>query len=108
MHYKKFVEERKDGIVFSIDVVPNFERELIGFEEGLKILSPSGFMRRIQKKVRLMYEVYFGDETASFKPHLILSTGDDQWEAANFLKSILCENQSPVPGWYQHLSRAGC
>lgn len=58
---QKIVEERKDGIVFSIDVVPNFEleRELIGFSEGLKILSPSGFMRRIRRKVKLMHEVYF-------------------------------------------------
>lgn len=58
---QQIVEERKDGIVFSIDVVPNFEleRELIGFGEGLKILSPSGFMRRIRRKVRLMHEVYF-------------------------------------------------
>jgi predicted DNA-binding transcriptional regulator YafY len=55
------VEERKDGIVFCIDVIPNFEleRELIGFGEGLKILSPNSFMRRIRRKVRLMYEVYF-------------------------------------------------
>lgn len=58
------VEERKDGIVFSIDVIPNFEleRELIGFGEGLKILSPTSFMRRIKRKVRLMYEVYFNSE----------------------------------------------
>lgn len=54
------IEERKDGILFSIDVIPNFEleRELIGFGEGLKILSPNGFMRRIRKKVRLMHELY--------------------------------------------------
>lgn len=58
---QKIIEERKDGIVFSIDFVPNFEleRELIGFGEGLKILSPGSFMRRIRRKVRLMHEVYF-------------------------------------------------
>jgi hypothetical protein len=56
------IEERKDGIVFCIDVIPNFEleRELIGFGEGLKILSPNSFMRRIRRKVRLMHEAYFG------------------------------------------------
>jgi len=58
---QQIVEESKSGIIFSIDVVPNFEleRELIGFGEGLKILSPSDFMRRIRRKVRLMHEVYF-------------------------------------------------
>ncbi len=58
---QKIIEERKDGILFSIDVVPNFEleRELIGFSEGLEILSPVSFMRRIRRKVRLMHEVYF-------------------------------------------------
>ncbi len=57
---QKIVEERKDGIIFSIDVIPNFEleRELIGFGEGLKILSPNDFMRRIKRKVRLMHAVY--------------------------------------------------
>ena len=62
---QKIVEERKDGIVFRIDVIPNFEleRELIGFGEGIKILSPNGFMRRIRRKVRLMHEVYFEEQT---------------------------------------------
>jgi len=61
---QQIVEERKDGIVFSIDVIPNFEleRELIGFGDGLKILSPSGFMRRIRRKVKLMYAAYFENE----------------------------------------------
>jgi predicted DNA-binding transcriptional regulator YafY len=61
---QKVIGHNKDGIVFSIDVVPNFEleRELIGFGEGLKILSPSNFMRRIRRKVRLMYEIYYPAE----------------------------------------------
>ena len=58
---QKIVEERKDGIIFSIDVIPNFEldREPIGFGEGLKILSPNNYMRRIRRKVKLMHEIYF-------------------------------------------------
>ena len=62
---QKIVEERKDGIIFSIDVIPNFEldRELIGYGEGLKILSPSSYLRRIRRKVKLMYEVYFSEAT---------------------------------------------
>lgn len=61
---QKIVAEGADGVVFSIDVIPNFEleRELIGFGEGLKVLSPSSFMRRIRRKVRLMHAVYFNEE----------------------------------------------
>lgn len=60
---QKVIEETKGGIVFSIDIIPNFEleRELIGYGEGLKILSPNNFTRRIKRKVRLMHEVYFGE-----------------------------------------------
>lgn len=58
---QKIVQESKEGTIFSIDVVPNFEleRELIGFGEGLKVIAPIRFMRRIRKKVRLMNEIYF-------------------------------------------------
>ncbi len=61
---QKIIEERKEGIVFSIDVIPNFEleRELIGFGEGLKILSPPNFIRRIRRKIRLMHEIYFAEK----------------------------------------------
>jgi predicted DNA-binding transcriptional regulator YafY len=57
---QKIVEEVKGGTHFSIEVVPNFEleRELIGFGEGLKVLSPSGLVRTIRKKISLMYELY--------------------------------------------------
>jgi predicted DNA-binding transcriptional regulator YafY len=57
---QQIIEERKDGVVFSITVVPNFEleRELIGFGEGLKILSPNSLVRRIKRKVSLMNELY--------------------------------------------------
>ena len=57
---QQIIEERKDGVVFSIDVVPNYEleRELIGYGEGLKILSPSSLVRRIRKKIILMNELY--------------------------------------------------
>ncbi len=61
---QKIIEEGKEGIIFSIDVIPNFEleRELIGFGEGLKILSPNSFIRHIRRKVRLMHAVYFQEE----------------------------------------------
>lgn len=57
---QQIIEESKEGVTFSINVIPNFEleRELIGFGEGLKILSPNNLLRRIKRKVRLMYETY--------------------------------------------------
>jgi predicted DNA-binding transcriptional regulator YafY len=60
---QKIVEELKDGTHFSIDVIPNFEleRELIGFGEGLKILSPNNIVRQIRRKARLMLELYNQD-----------------------------------------------
>ena len=59
---QQIVETRKDGVLFSIDVIPNFEleRELIGFGEGLKIISPNDLLRRIKRKVNLMQELYSG------------------------------------------------
>ena len=60
---QQVLEETKEGVRFSIEVVPNFEleRELIGFGEGLKIISPGNFVRRIKNKIRLMHEVYSAD-----------------------------------------------
>jgi len=66
---QKIVEERKEGTIFSIDVVPNFEleRELIGFGEGLQVIAPISFMRRIRRKVRLMNEIYFPSDDQQCK-----------------------------------------
>jgi predicted DNA-binding transcriptional regulator YafY len=57
---QKIVEEIKGGTHFSIEVIPNFEleRELIGFGEGIKILSPNNMVRQIKRKIRLMKELY--------------------------------------------------
>ncbi len=57
---QQIVEEIKGGTHFSIDVVPNFEleRELIGFGEGLKVLSPNSLVRQIKKRIKLMVELY--------------------------------------------------
>lgn len=58
---QKIVEEVKSGTHFSIEVIPNFEleRELLGFGDGIKILSPNNMVRQMKKKIRLMYENYF-------------------------------------------------
>jgi predicted DNA-binding transcriptional regulator YafY len=57
---QQIVEEVNDGTHFSIEVIPNFEleRELIGFGEGLKVLSPNNIVRQLKRKSRLMYELY--------------------------------------------------
>lgn len=58
---QQIVEKLKDGVIFRITVIPNFEleRELMGFGEGLKVLAPANLQRRIRRKVKLMYETYF-------------------------------------------------
>jgi len=57
---QKTLEPVKGGTLFSIEVIPNFEleRELMGFGEGLRVISPSNIVRQIRKKVRLMAELY--------------------------------------------------
>lgn len=57
---QKVLEETSAGTIFSIRVIPNYEleRELIGFGEGLKVLSPDSLVARIQKRVSLMQEMY--------------------------------------------------
>ena len=57
---QKIVEEVKGGTHFSITVIPNFEmeRELIGFGDGIKVLSPNNIVRQMKRKVRLMNELY--------------------------------------------------
>ncbi len=57
---QQVVETNSNGVVFSIDVIPNFEleRELLGFGDGLKILSPNNFIRLFKKKSKLLYAIY--------------------------------------------------
>ncbi len=57
---QKLLNDVKGGSHFSIDVIPNFEmeRELIGFGEGIKIISPNNIVRQIKRKVKLMHNLY--------------------------------------------------
>ncbi len=66
---QKIVGDIKGGTHFSIEVIPNFEleRELLGFGDGIKILSPNNMVRQIKRKTRLMRELY---EINSPSPHL--------------------------------------
>lgn len=62
-HSQKVVEDTGNGTCFSIEVIPNFEleRELIGFGEGVQVLSPPRLVRSIRKRIRLMNELYRTD-----------------------------------------------
>jgi predicted DNA-binding transcriptional regulator YafY len=57
---QKIVEEVKGGTHFSLELIPNFEleRELIGFGDGIKILSPNNMVRQMRRKIRLMQALY--------------------------------------------------
>jgi len=57
---QKLLEDVKGGAYFIIDVIPNFEmeRELIGFGEGVKIISPNNIVRQIKRRIKLMNELY--------------------------------------------------
>jgi predicted DNA-binding transcriptional regulator YafY len=57
---QQVLSQSSDGTMFSIEVVPNYEleRELLGFGEGLKVLSPSSMVRRMKRKAKLLYELY--------------------------------------------------
>jgi len=61
LHYtQKVIEEKKEGTLFSIRIIPNFEfeREIMGFADGLKVISPGNLVRKIKKKVQLMHDLY--------------------------------------------------
>lgn len=57
---QQILEDTNDSTTFSIDVIFNFEleRELIGFGEGLQVISPNALVRRIRRKVRMMNDIY--------------------------------------------------
>ena len=61
IHPSQQVEEKlPDGAIFSITVIPNFEleRELLGFGDGLKVLSPESLVKRLKNIVSSMQEIY--------------------------------------------------
>jgi len=57
---QRIVETGKDGILFSIRVIPNLEleRELLGFGEGLKVIAPNQLVRKLKKRTENMYQTY--------------------------------------------------
>jgi predicted DNA-binding transcriptional regulator YafY len=51
---QKMLKEMEDGIIFSIDVIWNFEleRELLGFGDNLQVLAPRRLAARMQARLR--------------------------------------------------------
>ncbi|HVI46440.1 MAG TPA: WYL domain-containing protein [Chitinophaga sp.] len=52
-HSQQVLKNDKDGLVFSIQVIPNFEleREILGFGESIKILAPRSLAARIRRRI---------------------------------------------------------
>lgn len=59
-HTQEIIETTKEGVLFSIKVIPNLEleRELLGFGEGLRVTSPSSLVRKLKKRTEKMYQTY--------------------------------------------------
>lgn len=59
-HSQQEIGQENEGSLFTIEVVPNLEleRELLGFGEGLKVLSPSRLVRIMRKRTQSMHELY--------------------------------------------------
>lgn len=59
---QKILREETDGTVFSIEVIWNFEleRELFGFAEQLKVISPRRLAGKIQSKLKQTMGLYKG------------------------------------------------
>lgn len=59
-HTQKVLKEEDDGMIFSIQVVWNFEleREILGFGECLKVLSPKRLQNKIAHRLQKAGENY--------------------------------------------------
>lgn len=57
---QKILKEDSDGTIFSIDVIWNFEleREILGFGEQIKILSPKRLSGKIQSRLKQTLQKY--------------------------------------------------
>ncbi|HEV2478262.1 MAG TPA: WYL domain-containing protein [Puia sp.] len=61
---QQLLEETPAGMRFRITVVLNLEleRELLGYGEGLKVLSPARLVRRLRNRIQKMAELYPRDD----------------------------------------------
>ncbi|MGL4582121.1 MAG: helix-turn-helix transcriptional regulator [Flavobacterium sp.] len=63
-HSQQVLEEDETGMKIRIDVVLNFEleREILGFGETMKVITPKILQKKIMKRVMKMNENYFSEE----------------------------------------------
>lgn len=59
-HSQSLVEKNDQGIIISLNVQPNFEleREILGFGDSLKVISPSRLRSRIKEKLTHALDLY--------------------------------------------------
>jgi predicted DNA-binding transcriptional regulator YafY len=59
-HSQKIMLDEKGSTRFCIHVIPNFEleRELIGFGEGVKVVSPASLVSRMKRRIGQMQALY--------------------------------------------------
>ena len=52
-HSQQIIERQEDGIVIQIKVQHNFEleKEILGFSDGIKVLSPNRLRKRIKERL---------------------------------------------------------
>ena len=60
-HSQQEISRSEDGsVLFSIDVIPNFEleRDVLGFGEGLTVISPKHLAEKLQQRLRDSLQQY--------------------------------------------------
>ena len=65
---QKEMETLADGsVLFSIDVIPNYEleRDWLGYGESLTVLSPDSLMKKLQERLEKTLENYRNQESPS-------------------------------------------
>lgn len=57
---QKILKKENDGVIFSINVTWNFEleREILGFGEQIKVLSPKRLRNKLHHRIKRMMEMY--------------------------------------------------
>ena len=62
-HSQKILKENGEGMIFSIQVIWNFEleREILGFGEQIKVLSPLRLAGKMQSRMKQTLQKYQGD-----------------------------------------------
>ncbi len=62
MHWsQKVTEEREDGVIITVKVVPNFELErlILGFGSAIEVISPPSLRRKISQQIKKAGKYYF-------------------------------------------------